>query len=336
MRQKLLPWLNLALAALLIGLGVWYLADKVSLAEIIEALRLAKPGYILLGLVIMVVTIMLKAWRWRYLLINPADPTRLPYLPLFWALSLGQYVNLIVPFLRLGELARVYALHQQTGVSKGRSLGTLVVEKVLDLIFFALTIILILPFVILPDFVGDPGLMVGAVALVLLLLLYLLAYQTGPITRILRSLSDKVPLRLWKRLLQLGASGLAGLAALRNPRLSFLLVVLTAVIAFLSALLPYILFPAFDIPLSFVQAALLHIVVSVASVPPSTPAKIGVFNGVVAFMLLGLGVENEAAIVSYAIVFHLVVIVPQIAFGSIAAARTNWRWQKTAEQQVIA
>ncbi len=43
----------MALAIVLIALGIWYLAGKVSLEEIVQAILLAKPGYILLGTAIM-------------------------------------------------------------------------------------------------------------------------------------------------------------------------------------------------------------------------------------------------------------------------------------------
>lgn len=331
--RKLLPWLNLGLAVALVAVGIWYLADKVSLAEVARALALAHVGYIALGVAVMVVTVLLKAWRWQLLLTE--GETRPSFAPLFWSMMLGQYINLIVPFLRLGELARIVTLHQQTGISRGRSLGTLLIEKALDLIFFALTIAVLLPFVILPTFVGDPGLALGVVSLVVLLLLYLLAYQTESVTRILQSLAERVPLRLSQRLLQLAISGLQGLSALRSRKLTLLLLLSSAVIAFLAALLPYVLFPAFGLNLGLVAGTLMHVVVSVVSAPPSTPAKIGVFNGVAVFMLYRLGVTDDAAIVGYAIVFHLVVILPQIVLGGIAASRTKWRWQKAADSQVL-
>jgi hypothetical protein len=73
-------------------------------------------------------------------------------------------------------------------------------------------------------------------------------------------------------------------------------------------------------------------VVTIATTPPSTPGKIGVFNGAVAIVLLGYGIADEAVAISYSIVFYLVVIIPQIILGSIAASRTNWRWKQTTEQ----
>jgi uncharacterized membrane protein YbhN (UPF0104 family) len=119
---------------------------------------------------------------------------------------------------------------------------------------------------------------------------------------------------------------LEGIAALRNHRVTVALLVTSLIIGVLSVLLPYLVLLAFSIPRGLVEAALMHVVVSVASAPPTTPAKIGIFNGVATLLLLQLGVEDEAVAISYAIVFYLVVIVPQIVLGGIAAWQTDWHW----------
>lgn len=331
-KNRWLPWFNLGLAIVLIALGIWYLADKVSIADIVQALLLADPGYILLGIGIMILTVLVKAWRWQLMFRTPDDTP--PYAPLFWSLMLGQYVNLIVPFLRLGEIARIYALNRQTDIPMARSLGTLVVEKVLDAIMLAMTIGIILPLVILPEFVGDPGWIMWIVPVAALLMLYLLAYQTELIARFFQALAEKFPTRFAKRLLKWSLSGLEGLASLRNTRLSLLLVGSSVIIACLSIILPYVVFLAFDLQLGFIEAAVIHVVVTIATTPPSTPGKIGVFNGAVALVLLSYGMADEAVAISYSIVFYLVVIIPQILLGSIAASRTDWRWQKTVEQRM--
>ena len=91
-------------------------------------------------------------------------------------------------------------------------------------------------------------------------------------------------------------------------------------------------FPALGLSLTVLDAALLHVVVTVAITPPSTPAKLGVFNGAVALMLLQLGVTDEAAVAGYAILFYLVAIVPPVALGVVAASRSQWRWSAAAPQ----
>ncbi len=332
--KRWLPWVNMLLAILLMALGIWYLAGKVSFIDIIEALLLAKPGYIILGVAVMIITVMVKAWRWQLMFRTPDGSPSYP--PLFWSLMLGQYVNLIVPFLRLGEIARIYALNRQTQIPMARSLGTLVVEKILDAIMLAMTIGIVLPLVILPEFVGDPALVMWFIPLAALLILYLLAYQTDLIARFFHTLANKFPTRFAKRLLRWSLSGLEGLASLRNTRLTLLLVGSSVLIAFLSVLLPYVIFSAFNLQLGLIEAAAIHIVVTIATTPPSTPGKIGVFNGAVALVLLSFGMTNEAVAIGYSIVFYLVVIVPQIFLGSVAASRTEWRWHRSVEQQMAA
>ena len=279
-------------------------------------------------------TLVLKAWRWQFMFAVPHQ--RPSFSAAFWALLLGQYVNLIVPFLRLGEIARIYALNRQTRIPMAMSIGTLVVEKVLDLFTLVITIALLMPLIILPEFVGEPGLLVWLVPILSLLVLYLIAFQTETITRLLQNIAGRLPDNWIQRPFRWMISGLDGLAALRSGRTSLILLILTAAIAILMVLLPYVLFAAFDLQLSLVQAALIHVVVTIAITPPSTPGKLGVFNGVVAIMLYSFGVSDNAAIISYSIVFYLVAILPQIVLGSIAAAKTDWHWQSTVEQQPLA
>jgi uncharacterized protein (TIRG00374 family) len=310
------------LAAALIIAGIWYLSNRIGLATIGDVLASAHVGYVALALLVMVGTLALKAWRWQLLY----SGREVPYSAAFWASTLGQYVNLIVPFLRLGEVARIYSVNRETGVSAAQAIGTLVVEKVLDLIFFGLTILLVVPFVALPEEVGRPGILFLLVPLAALIVLYGLAFQTDRIARLLERMAAPLPPRLGGWLTRVGVAGLEGLSALRDRRLSLALVGLSLTIAALSVLLPYLLFPALDLRLTLIDAAVVHIVVSVVAAPPSTPVKIGVFNGAAAFVLWQLGLRDEAVIASYAILFYVVVIAPQLILGIVAAIRSRWSW----------
>jgi uncharacterized protein (TIRG00374 family) len=323
--RRVWPWLNLGLTFALVVAGLWYLSTRVSLAAIGEALAGASPGYVALAVGVMILTIALKGWRWQIMF--PSERTPVSFRAAFWATALGQYVNLIIPFLRLGEVARLYALNREAGVGPARALGTLVVEKTLDLIFFGLTILFILPFVVLPDYVNKPGPALLILPSILFAILLVLAYRTRWVIAVWEWIVKPLPERLRSWLLRVAVAGLEGLAALRDSRLSLILMLLSLAIAALAVILPYVLFPALDLPLNLIDAALIHVVVSIAIAPPSTPAKIGVFNGAAALMLWQFGLSDETAIMSYAILLYLVVILPQIVLGMIAASRSRWRWQ---------
>ncbi|MBP6015964.1 MAG: flippase-like domain-containing protein [Candidatus Promineofilum sp.] len=327
--RRSLPLLNLVLTGGLIVAGIWYLSTRLDLAAILDALSKASVSYTVLAVFVMLATMVVKAIRWQLMFSSQQPPVRLS--ASFWATSLAQYINLVVPFIRLGEVARLYALNREAGVSPGRGVGTLVVEKTLDLIFFGLTILLVIPFVVFPEYVNQPGPLLMLLPLILFTALYLLAYQTELVITIWRRVTAPFPPRMRDFLLRLAVSGLEGLAALRDRRLNLLMLLLSLLIAGLSIALPYILFLALSLPLTFLDAALVHIVVSIAIVPPSTPAKIGVLNGAAALVLWQLGISDEANIAAYAILLYLVVVVPQIIVGLIATSRTKWSWQMTVQ-----
>lgn len=332
--RKIWAGLNLLLGIGLLILGVWYVVNEIDLADVGRAFALAHSGYILLALAIILATLAAKTWRWQlFFLPRPQTP---PFGAAFWAVMLGQFVNTAVPLVRLGEIARVYALYQQTGHSKARALGTLVVEKTLDLIMLLLTLVVLLPFVVVPDFMTERGVTLGLAAALILTVLYLLAYQTERLVRLVRAVTGYFPPLLGERLLRWAISGLEGLAALRRRRVMLALGAISMLIAFLSVLTPLALFPALGLPFGLREAVLIHIVTTVASaLPVPTPARLGVFEFAVIFMLNQFGLDNDSLALSYALLFHLVIVLPQLIFGAIAAFRTNWRWRRPPSDPVV-
>ena len=327
--RRLFSWFNALFALVLLVWGGWYVISQITLAEIGRALALANPLFIALALLVFLLTLLTKAWRWQWQFVPQAE--RPSFSASFWAIMLGQFVNTAVSFLRLGEIARVYALYQQSGISKVKSLGTLVVEKSLDLIMLSLTLLILVPFIILPDFIAERGVSLGLAALLALVALYLLAYQTQWALQLSEWLLRPLPARWGRRLLQFITSGLEGLASLRDRRARRNLLALSGLIALFSVLMPLVLFPAFNLPFGLIEAILINLVVTVTAVLPiPTPGRIGVFEFAVMFMLRQFGFTDEATAFSYAVVFHLLIIGPQVLFGVMAAWRTDWRWGKTA------
>jgi uncharacterized protein (TIRG00374 family) len=318
-KNKPIPWLRLLAAVALSLLGLWYVTRNVAAADLRTALVTARPQYILLGLLIFLATTAAKTWRWQ-LLYQPQEMVP-RFRHLFWAVNVGQLVNTAVPFLRLGELARVYDLGHHAGESKVKALGTLVVEKALELISLAFTLFALLPFFVLPDLVADSGLSGALIAVVVLLGLVLVAHQTELVRRIALAVLALLPERWQRRLLPWLDSGLAGLSALRSGRASLALFGSTLIITLLAILTPYVLFPAFGIPLGLKHAAALHIALTVGALPPSTPARIGIFEGIVTFMLVTFEAGDSATRLAYALVFHLIIVVPQLLLGGLGLLR---------------
>ena len=82
-----------------------------------------------------------RALRWQQLF---AAETRPPLGPVTSAMLIGLAVNMLLP-LRAGEAARIVALGRSAGVSRVESLGTVALERVLDVFCLLLLLFAALP-----------------------------------------------------------------------------------------------------------------------------------------------------------------------------------------------
>ncbi|MCP4418171.1 MAG: flippase-like domain-containing protein [Chloroflexi bacterium] len=327
--RKLWPWISGGLTAVFLIGGVWYLSQTIAFTDIQQALALANGRYILLALAAFTLNGTLKAWRWRVLL-SPNNEKRLPFTAVFWAIWLGQFVNTVLPFLRLGEIGRVYAINKQAGLSKMQALSTIVVEKSLELVMLGLLLLVLLPILVLPDYLQNSGQTLLLIAGVAIIGLSVVAYQTAWVIRQLRRLFQFLPQPLERRLTKLLIGGLEGLTSLRSGSAVLRLLGSSVLLLILALLTPYFLFLAFHIPLGMAEAAVIDSALSLTASAPSTPAQLGIFEGTVLLVLYQFGQSNQAINISFAVVYHLIVLLPKIILGGLAANRTKWRWQQGA------
>ncbi|MBV8693873.1 MAG: flippase-like domain-containing protein [Ktedonobacteraceae bacterium] len=109
------------------------------------AIRTANILFFLAAFAIYYLSFAIRALRWRLLLENvgftQANGIRLPK---FWKLVeiiyISFFANSVVPA-KLGDLYRAYLLRQEIGVSTTRSVGTVLAERLLDLIVLLLMFI---------------------------------------------------------------------------------------------------------------------------------------------------------------------------------------------------
>jgi glycosyltransferase 2 family protein len=111
---------------------------NVDLGEIVANISRANPLYYLLALVTYYLGFLVRALRWRVLLTNAglgrASGYRLPSVPgLAEILFLSWFANCIMPA-KLGDAYRAYLLKHNAGVSFSRTFGTVLAERIVDLL----------------------------------------------------------------------------------------------------------------------------------------------------------------------------------------------------------
>lgn len=120
-------WLGILIAAL----SLWYVARGIPVESVLEAMAQADLWILIVWSVpCYLVATYVRALRWRHLTNPVAEIDRSS---LFYAQSLGFMVNNLLP-LRVGEFVRSWWLARKHGVSATAVLGTVVIERVIDVV----------------------------------------------------------------------------------------------------------------------------------------------------------------------------------------------------------
>lgn len=127
--------------SLLVAIAIFsYLYKDIKLESLTEALRQASVFWIVLSVLISIWGYWLRAWRWK-LLIEAEDNRPVSTVRVFWALMTGYLVNLLIP--RAGEVARCGVLNRSDDLQMGKLLGTVILERTVDLLFLVAIIFLV-------------------------------------------------------------------------------------------------------------------------------------------------------------------------------------------------
>jgi glycosyltransferase 2 family protein len=128
------------IASLLFGLFLLFLlfrlvfGEDFDWAEVARLIGEANPGFLALAFVAYYATFPLRSYRWRYVLSRSG--VRIPFRDTTEILFLSWFVNCLVPA-KLGDVYRAYLLRGNFGASISRTLGTIFIERVADVIVIA-------------------------------------------------------------------------------------------------------------------------------------------------------------------------------------------------------
>lgn len=335
-------WQTLVGAVLTVLLLIWTLRD-VQPAELLEQLRGAHLGLLLLAALVATAIFPLRALRWQVLL-EPIAPT-LRFRDAWRAVAIGMMINNVLPA-RAGELARAYALSRETkAVPFTSALTSIALDRVFDaLVVFALMFGAMLA----PAFpqgaliAGRPATaLIGTWGVAVLLVVFAGAVTVAFYPDVAQRLATRIVRAVrpsWEpRVAQFVEHATAGLAVLRSPS-RFARVVFWTVLHWLTnGLAFWIAFRAVGITAPFSAALFLQGLIAIGVALPSSPGFFGVFE---AFAKTGLqiyGVPVTLA-VTWAVGFHLLAFIPITAMGAFYFSRLGLSVKElraTAQQPAV-
>jgi len=311
-----------------LGTGVsliflWLAFRDVPLSQVMAAFSQADYRFVGLALALVLVSPLVRAARWR-LLYHP-DQKGLSYLRLAEVLLISQMLNIVVPA-RLGEVARIYFMGKTQ--SRARTLGTIAVEKWLDILMLLLLALLVPIFVSLPPWFRDSRLSLAVLATAFLGVALTLSYSRDWLFALVERVSRFLPENWRARIHRATGLALGSLEVLRSPWVGLKLQGWSLVIWTLSILVNYTIFLALDLSLPFAAALFLVIVLEVGVAVPSAPGKLGVFHYLCTLALGVFGVDKTVAL-GYAVLLYFVVFAPPALLGALFL----W-WESMGRRQV--
>jgi uncharacterized protein (TIRG00374 family) len=282
-------------------------------------IRQADAWLVALSGAITVLTMVLRALRWQYLL---APIGQAHFNAAFRTTIIGFAASAVLPA-RAGEVIRPYLLARQEGLSATATFATIIIERVLDAVT---CVFLLASFVLFFDpgmhgadsrlywLVELGGMTVGSIALVVLGGMFVAARDPAAAGRWAYKLEHLLPGKFTHKLAVILLKFAEGLAVVRTPRRLALALALSLPLWLSIGWGIWSITEAFGIDLPF-TASFLLIALLVVGVSVPTPGGVGGFEAAVQIGLTSFyHVPNDRA-VGTALVLHAVSLLPTVVLG---------------------
>jgi uncharacterized membrane protein YbhN (UPF0104 family) len=290
---------------------VWLVTRNVQWSQLLIDLRNVRPAPFIAAVAAVFGTYVVMAYRWRVLLagvVTVADA--------FDFTMIGFVAGLVVPQ-RLGDVAKVVLLARRARVSRTMVLGSVVLERLADVIMLLVLAAVFALMVKLPVLLGT-----GLLVLALVTAGVIAALWSGP--------------ALWQRLLSparwvlppttvtLGEALIlkfsAGVNAIRNGPQSAAALALTALLWVLSGASMSAYIVAFGLAVPWYAGFLVILLTNLAGILPSSPGSIGVYHYMTVLALTVWTADRTAAL-AFAIVTHATAMLLILLTGGWSLAR---------------
>jgi uncharacterized protein (TIRG00374 family) len=295
------------------GLFLYLALREVDLVEIGAALRYASPGPLWIALLSVAINVLAKSIRWRMMLTTSGKPIHLS--KVLMVILMGQALNLFLPG-RAGDVTRAVVVGK-TGSGSGFVLGTITLEKVLDLVCYGFLFIWMLLLMPMPSWFQNSGYTLTALAGLLVSGVWLLARFPDRLAFISERLVRWLPQRISEMAISFIHSGLSGLKIVKQPARMLQLALWSAVAWTTAIWTNQLVFQALHLDLPWIAAVFLLVVLQAGISLPTMLGQIGIFQ-YICVLVLGLFGVSSAVGFSYGVMLQTIVTLPTTILGLVS------------------
>lgn len=309
--RNAVTWIGLLISFV----AVAWLVRAYDWSSVWPALREARWSWLAASPILLLLNFAVRTARWRRLF---PLAFRLHFASAFTAMMAGYLFNNILPA-RAGELVRVHMIGKRAQLPRSTALGTVVLERTLDLLVLLALLAFVMIIQPLPGWAAYAGKVVAALAFAALATILTLGFLGERIIGMVLPWLGFLPPRFTQRLDVSGRAFVSGISALLHISHLTYFFALTAVAWVLELLLVYVLAQAFRLDLGFISLLFVMLVIALGTMVPASPGYVGTFEVFGASALLLLGISGGAAL-GFVLTLHMVVLLGSSLTGLVCLA----------------
>lgn len=320
--------LSLWIGLLISGLSIVLLLQLIDVREAIHEISTADYRLVLLGGMGQVLFLVLRTFRWRFILNNHVTWTKV-----FHIQNIGYMLTMLLPF-RLGDLIRAVLIGKEKPLNFMQGASSMVLERILDL----LVIVIFFSFAIngleeLPNSVRLAGNVAGVAAVVGVVVLVLMANMPGRMRTLATVILDKIPFMETAIWLERLDGILAGLDSLTSAKSTVYLLAISFIIWLPIIFSYWIIMWSVGIQATFSIALYTVCIAAFGVAIPSSPGQIGVFEAAVSLALVSIvGQSISSTAASFGIIYHTVQFLILLIVGGIGVVAQGESFSSLIQQ----
>ena len=291
-------------------LGIWLGFRKFDFYEFTDALMETNLFYFFSAMVIIIITVYLRAIRWKYLIAPLKD---VKVYSLFEAEMIGYFGNNVFP-LKMGEVLRAYSLGKKENMSVISAFGTIVNERLLDTFVFLIIIIVgAFLFPNLPEWVLTSGIAGLIILGIFGIAIIILNYKKHFIKKYWQQITTKYE---DKKIFQTMVHLIDGLMTLIKTPHFGMIIFYSILIWIITVSEFWFLGMCLNISFSVSEILMIFIVTSAVFAIPAAPGYIGTYHMAAISILTFLGLTDAKAQV-LAVIMHGVGFIALTGIGLV-------------------
>ena len=278
---------------------------------LIHQIKQVKIFGITLGCFLLVTSCIVRAYRWK-LIMDPVE--KIPLHDVFSATMVGYFGNGILAF-RLGELLRAYSVTSGRHMSATQAFGTVIMERILDLLMVLLVFVLLIPwFPFEQEGIRLAVYIFSGITFAIILGIFL-SWKFNLMGKIVEVafLQKGIGQKLFQALNKI----LDGIVLIKNTDHAVGIVLSSILLWGFYYAVTFIILGACDLNLGIIGSGIILVLGSIVIGIPALPGSAGTYDAGIKFSLMVVfGIASEKAL-TYAIVSHAVSYFPLVIIGMI-------------------